>query len=138
MQTVTETVDCLDWQTCWRTGFAPHLSTRGLLRLWVALASDSPDLLQGATTTPPPLQAVATWPAEQTCPVGTCGLGDGLETVEQIHDYFGRICNQANATLQQAGACRYFLNWYDQSPREEVVPLLLAEVEAELRKRREA
>src|SRR6266511_3011955 len=61
------------WRKVWRDGLAPLLSTEGLEALRRALESDDARLLQGATTTPPPLQCVQDWPVEAACGVGFCG-----------------------------------------------------------------
>ena len=46
------------WRKVWRDGLAPLISTEGLEALRTALCDDDARLLQGATTTPPPLQCV--------------------------------------------------------------------------------
>jgi len=46
------------WRKVWREGVAPLLSTRSLETLRHGLVTDDPQLQQGATTTPPPLQCV--------------------------------------------------------------------------------
>src|SRR5260370_6510101 len=117
------------WRKVWREGLAPHLSTPGLEALKRALASDDSCLLQGATTTPPPLQCVQDWPVEAACVVGYCGWqGDGLETVAEVEEFFARICFETDQALGEPAACRWFLNWFDETPRADVRALLLAEV----------
>lgn len=130
-----EAVELERWQECWRRGFAPALSTRGLLRLWVMLEADSPDLLQGGTTVPPPFATVKDWPAEQVCPVGACAWGQGLTTVEQVHDYFGRICGRVDEAMREPAACRYFTVGWDEGEREPMRRELLVEVNLTLKER---
>jgi hypothetical protein len=124
------------WQRTFRLGFALQMSTRALEALRSALESDDARLITGATTSPPPLQAVAEWPVEAACPIGLCGwLGENLETVGQVEEYFARLCYDADRRLGEPGACRYLLNWIDDTPRDEMRRWLLVEVVAELRRR---
>jgi hypothetical protein len=117
------------WRKVWREGLAPHLSTPGLEALRQGLIHDDPRLLQGATTTPPPLQCLQEWPAEGACGLGFCGWqGDDLKTVGQIEEFFARLCFEADQVLGEPAACRWFLNWFDETPREEMRALLLPEV----------
>jgi hypothetical protein len=46
------------WRRVFREGLEPVVSTPGLLALRQALLTDDPRLIQGATTTPPPLMCV--------------------------------------------------------------------------------
>jgi hypothetical protein len=124
------------WRKVWREGLAPYLSTPGLEALKLALVSDDARLLQGATTTPPPLQCVQDWPVEAACVVGYCGWqGDGLETVAEVEEFFARICFETDQALGEPAACRWFLNWFDETPRAEVRAQLLAEVNRTLGER---
>ncbi|MCI0460881.1 MAG: hypothetical protein L0Z62_28365 [Gemmataceae bacterium] len=117
------------WKKVWREGVAPQLSTAGLEALRLALTTDNPRLLQGATTTPPPLQCVQEWAVEAACAVGFCGWqGDGLETVAEVEEFFARVCFEADQALGEPASCRWFLNWFDETPRDEMRRLLLAEV----------
>lgn len=124
------------WRIVWRDGFVPVLSTAGLTALRDALRGDDPRLVQGATTTPPPLMCVQDWPVEAADALGYCGWqGEGLETVGQVEEYFARCCFEADQRLGEPAACRWFLNWYDDTPRDEVRRELLAEVELALAER---
>jgi len=117
------------WRKVWREGMAPQLSPAGLEALRRALMNDDVRLLQGATTTPPPLQCVQDWPVEAACVLGFCGWqGEGLETVAQVEEFFARACFEADQRLGEPAACRWFLNWYDETPREEMRRQLMAEV----------
>jgi hypothetical protein len=95
------------WRKVFRDGIAPQLSTTALEALRQALATDDAGLLQGATTAPPPLQTVQDWPVEGAC-------------------------YDADRRLGEPAAVRWFLNWWDDSPRHFARLLLLAEVEREL------
>ena len=128
--------DMETWRKVWRNGLAPHLSTKGLQALKGGLERDDPALSQGCTTTPPPLHCVRDWPCEGACVVGYCAWkGDGLETVGEVEEFFGTVCFKADERLQEPAAVRYFLNWFDDTPRDEMRRELLAEVNRELASR---
>jgi hypothetical protein len=127
------------WRKVWREAVAGLLSTAGLEALRQALVQDDPRLQQGATTTPPPLQCVQDWPVEGACALGYCGWqGDGLETVGEVEEFFARMCFEIDQRLGEPAGCRWFLNWFDETPREQMRPLLLAEVNRTLARRRSA
>src|SRR5262245_32662730 len=133
---MTEDATMETWRTVWRDGFAPALSRKGLEALRAALLADDPRLTQGSTTTPPPLMCVQDWPVEAACALGYCGWqGDKLETVGQVEEYFARCCFEADTRLGEAAACRWFLNWFDDTPRAEMRRELLAEVERAIEER---
>ena len=124
------------WRTVWRQGFAPVLTLKGLEALREALTADDPRLVQGSTTTPPPLMCVQDWPVEAACALGFCAWkGEGLETVGEVEEFFARACFEADQRLGEPAACRYFLNWFDDSPRDVMRAELLAEVERVLAER---
>jgi hypothetical protein len=117
------------WRKVWRDGLAPLVSTSGLEALRRALLNDDPRLLQGATTTPPPLPCVQDWPVEAACALGFCGWqGDHLESVSDVEEYFARMCFETDQRLGEPAAIRWFLNWFDETPREEMRRQLLGEV----------
>ena len=69
------------------------------------------------------------WPVEATCVIGYCSWqGDGLETVAEVEEAFARACFETDQRLGEPAASRWFLNWYDDTPREEMRAQLLAEV----------
>jgi hypothetical protein len=116
------------WRLVWRKT-VPLLSTAALLALREALLIDDPCLIQGATTIPPPLQCVATWPVEAACLLGYAGWkGDGLQTVEEVEGYFARLCFEIDRELEEPAGCRFLLNWHDETPRDEVRRELLPEI----------
>jgi hypothetical protein len=124
------------WRKVWREGLANQISTSGLNALRRALLKDDPRLLQGATTSPPPLQCVQDWPVEAACGLGYCGWqGDGLETVAEVEEFFARVCFEADQRLGEPAACRWFLNWFDETPRAEMRQLLLPEINRSLAQR---
>lgn len=124
------------WQKVFREGVVPSLSTESLKVLRDALANDDTRLLQGATTTPPPLHCNQDWPVEAACALGFCGWqGEGLETVAEVEEYFARCCFEIDKRLDEPAGCRWFLNFYDETPRDEMREKLLPEVEYALAER---
>ena len=125
------------WQKVWRDGVAPLLSTPALEALRRALVEDDTRLVQGSTTTPPPLQCVQDWPVEGACALGFCGWqGDGLETVGEVEEFFARMCFEIDQRLGEPAGCRWFLNWFDETPRDAMRQDLLGEVNLALAARR--
>ena len=125
------------WRKVWREGVEPLVSTEGLEALCCGLTDDDARLLQGATTTPPPLMCVQDWPVEAACALGYCGwIGDGLETVGEVEEFFARMCFAIDQRVGEPAGCRWFLNWFDETPRDEMRRLLLAEVSRALADRR--
>lgn len=121
------------WRIVWRDGFVPELSRPHLEALAEALRTDDGRLTQGSTTTPPPLMCVQDWPCEAGCALGYCGTvengGFGVATVGQVEEFFARACCNADLRLGEPAACRWFLNWFDAAPRDEMRRELLSEVE---------
>jgi hypothetical protein len=124
------------WRKVWRDGVAPLLSYDGLYTLGQGLESDDPRILQGATTTPPPLMCVQDWPVEAACALSYCGWqGDDLTTVGEVEEFFARMCFEIDSRLGEPAGCRWFLNWFDETPRHEMRRELLNEVKRELARR---
>jgi hypothetical protein len=125
------------WRKVWREGLVGLLSTRALEVLQRALLTNDARLMQGATTTPPPLQCVQDWPVEGACALGFCGWqGEGLETVAEVEEFFARMCFEIDQRLGEPAGCRWFLNWFDETPRDEMRRELLTEVNLALAARR--
>lgn len=124
------------WRQVWRDGFVPVISTKGLEALKDGLRGNDPRITQGSTTTPPPLMCVQDWPVEAACCLGFCvWQGDGLVTVGQVESYFAELCFKADTRLGEPAVCRWFLNWFDDTPRNTVFKEMLAEVELALKER---
>jgi len=113
----------------------------GLQALATALMTDDPRLIQGATTTPPPLTCVQDWPVEAGCLIAYPGVvecgGWGDATVCEVEEFFARICFEVDQLLGEPAACRWLLNWFDDTPRDEMRRLLLVEVNLALASRAE-
>jgi hypothetical protein len=128
----------MKWQDVFRRGFAPQLSSAGLVALRAALVSNDKRLIQQATMFPPPLEACACMPCEAACAICFTHAFVSktlLKTVADVEEFFGRVCHDADQTLGESGAVRWFLNWFDDAPREEMRAALLVEVDAELARR---
>src|SRR5262245_1509631 len=118
-----------NWKRVWRRGVAPLLSMGSLESLREALERDDPTLIQGATTRPPPLQCVGDWRVEACCALCYCGWqGDGLNTVAEVEEFFARLCRGIDDLLGEPAACRWFLHWFDETPRDRMRSELLCEV----------
>jgi hypothetical protein len=123
------------WRRVWRDGLAPLLSSTALEALRIALSCDDPRLVQGATCSPPALQAMSAQRVETACALGFCGWqGERLATVGEVEVYFQQLCDAADEQMAERAVCRFFLNWYDDTPRDAMRRALLAEVEATLRR----
>lgn len=130
----------------WRNGFAPLLPTPGLERLAEALknapvreATGTPfgPLVQGVTVFPYASDFFTSGhgkPVEACCAVTFTGWQSHEWTVKEASDYFANVCEQADKALGEGG-CRYFLNWFDDTPFEKVRAELGSEIERELRLR---
>jgi hypothetical protein len=69
--------------------------------------------------------------------VGYCGWKtEGLKTVGAVEDFFARACFAADQRLGEPAVCRWFLNWFDETPREEMRRVLLNELNHALTRRR--
>lgn len=144
-----------NWRHVWRDGFLPDIATETLKALHDAVLADDPRLSQGSTTTPPPLMCVSDWPVECGCPIAYCGIiaNGGFEsttpesyqnklkdnpnccTVGTAEEEFAKLCFQADQRLGEPAACRWFLNWVDETPRNEMRRELLAELKKNLKER---
>src|SRR5437763_9287607 len=116
------------WRKVWREGVVPLLSTEGLEALRRGLINDDARLIQGATTTPPPLQCVQDWPVEAACALGYCGWqGEGLESVAEVEEYFARLCFEVVQRLGEPAAWSWLLTLVEVAARDEMGAMLLAE-----------
>ncbi len=121
----------MNWKNTFHEGLVPSLSLPSLRALRTALAQDDPLLIQGTTSLPPPLHALQGWPVEAACAIGYCGwMGEHLDTVAEVVDYFADVCCQIDERMREPAACRHFLNWFDETPRGEMIQALLPEVDA--------
>ncbi len=126
------------WRRVWRDGIVPLLSIRSLEALRQALADDDPRLVQGAIVLPAePMGHLD--PAQAACGLGYCGWqGEDLETVGQVQEFFLLLVGGVERRLCEPGGSRHFLNWFDETPRPEILASLLPEVELALAGKSEA
>ncbi|HEY1189547.1 MAG TPA: hypothetical protein VGE74_18015 [Gemmata sp.] len=124
------------WRLYWRKALAAVLPTTGIESLRDALRSDNPCLVQGSTTVPAPLIATRDERVCGACAIAFCGWqGDALETVGAVEEFFSRICWEGDQAFGEPAGCRKFLDWFDDTPRDEVRRELFAEVERTLAER---
>ena len=50
-------------------------------------------------------------------------------------EFFARMCFEVDQRLGEPAGCRWFLNWFDETPRDEMRRELLAEVNVALAER---
>ena len=125
------------WRKVWRDGLAPQLSAAGLEALHRALLENDGRLLQEATTSPPALDVMADCEVEAACPLCYCAWQSaGRATIAEAVQEFDRVCRAADAALGEPAGCRWFLDWFDLTPRAQVRRLLAPEVERVLAERR--
>lgn len=126
------------WRKVWRDGIVPQLTVAHLESLQRGLSDNDERLLQGCTTCPPPLQLVMDWPCEGSCLVAYGQWqAEGLKTVGDVEECFANVCFQADQLLGQPAAVRYLLNWFDDTPRDEMRQALLGEVKLALEGKRQ-
>lgn len=117
-------------------GFAKVIPPAAIRALLVACETDDPRLCQGSTTVPPPLMCVQDWPVESGCGLAFCAVGlcggfcpsdlrhdpEAVKrhaTVGQVEEKFAEWCFEADKILGEPGACRWFLNYFDDTPRDD-------------------
>jgi hypothetical protein len=124
------------WRIVLREGIFPLASTVELQAGKLAVENDFPELLQSATTSPPPVQSVQNWPCEGACFLAYIGWrGLRLSTVGEVEEYFAKFCFEIDDKLGEPAACRWFLDWFDKTPRKEVLEQLQLELDQELTRR---
>lgn len=121
------------WRYVWRNGFLSSLDgfggVDGLAALVAAMEADSDELIHNATTCPPPLLCVQDWPIEATDGIGyILWKSLDLATVGDVVDGFSNWCMEADMLLGEPGACRWFLNFWDDNIPQFTYPLFLAEL----------
>jgi len=78
------------------------------------------------------------WPCEASDAIAFVGWqGNDLTTVGEVEEFYAKACYECDQGVKEIAACRWFLNWYDETPREEMRRDLLGEVELELSSRAE-
>lgn len=112
------------WEKVLREGILPYMTQQQIEALLQGVETDDPQLLQGATTTPPPLLCVQDWPVKAADAIGFAYWKSESDpskvTVGQVEKFFAKICYESDTKTGNPADCRFFLNWYDDTPREEM------------------
>jgi hypothetical protein len=124
------------WRDVWRRWAAPLLSTEGLEALRVALAEDSPELLQGRNTKADDELPDSDDECTGACPLAYAGWkAEALETVEEVEAWFAGLVNEISTRSLEPAAASCLLGWIDDTPRSEMRRELLIETGRELARR---
>lgn len=124
------------WRRAWDELAAPALSTRALLALRAGLLADDPRLIKHRIVTPPRNDRTSDAAPLGACALGYCGWqGEGLATCEAVEKFFSGLTFRLTTAAVDAGRDLFlsdFVCWWDVTPREQAVPMLLEAVEAAL------
>jgi hypothetical protein len=138
------------WRKAWREGFMPQYSVGALTAFRTALgANDRGLLMQGGTCDPFDLQHGTNAPCKRACGIGFCGWmelaiaggeyrarsGPNPVRVAEVEESFANACFEADRRLGEPVGCRWFLNWWDEAPWEQVRTVMLAELADNLQQR---
>lgn len=125
------------WQWAWQA-LAAQQTDAELTSLAEALERNDSRLLQGATCEPAPMEWYFGDEVERAC--GVCwGLWQVRKCyrVGELDNAFRATLFAADQLLAEPAATRFFVNWFDETPRSIVFPALALEVRAELARRAE-
>lgn len=64
-------------------------------------------------------------------------VADGMATVAEVEEAFAKLCFEADQIIGEPAACRHFLNWFDEVPKNEMRRELVSEIELVLANRQE-
>lgn len=121
------------WRKVWRDGIADQISVSGLEAVKDGIEKNDQFLLQGSTTSPPPHMHLMDKPCTGACLFGYVACkAYGACTVAEVEQHFVNMCHETDRRIGEPDAVRYFLNWFDDTPREEMRRELLSEVNLEL------
>jgi hypothetical protein len=131
------------WQQAFHKGFAPLLSDAELIALKAGLISNDPALLQRQTTRP---TVTDDHTRDDELVTGACPVAysvwkgsPGEWDVLSLEQAFLSLCCYSDDSLRDLPmGYREFLVWWDTANRRDAVPLLLKEVNAVLKSRKEA
>ena len=117
------------WRSTLRKGFIPLMSTGALVGAGAGAGDGRPEVDPGGDDHAPALQAVQDWPCEAADFVGYGGWqGDGLDTVGEVEEFFARLCFECDNRLGEPAGCKHWLNYWDETPRNEAFENALWEV----------
>jgi hypothetical protein len=89
---------------------------------------------------------MADWPCEGGCLISYPFAFEeesepdqqSTRTVADTMEFFARVCFACDQAMGEPAAVHWLLNWFDESPRDEMWALLLPEVELALARRNAA
>lgn len=110
------------WMIVFRYGILPSLSTNALRFLQHCLATNDKRLIQKETTQPQKPDEPCSHACLLALPVW---LKHPAPTVAEAEDYFHWLCCETDNKIGEPASTRYFLNWFDDTPREEMRAKLL-------------
>lgn len=115
------------WRSVWRDALSILLSIDGLEALRKALIEDDEQLVQGITTNSDSIGIVG------ACAIGySIWKGERVEDVGSVHQKFAEICCIAEQLTNVDCFTACFLNWFDETERNEMRRKLLFEVNRSL------
>lgn len=121
------------WQQALRVGLAPQLSTATLTALLTEVEAGGPRLIKRSYVNPLPSfsRHADLWqPWQQCCLVGMCAALSGAVTSDDVARGAERIVMEMMHRLAEthpAYSC-CIIAWWDDTPREESLPLLATEL----------
>ncbi len=115
-------------------GFFPQIGTDSLRELLRLCRTDNPALVQGTNCL---WQEWSETSQLKTCAIGSVAVAEGNLDPDQIENRFAELCAGADSRIGEYAACRWFLNWHDETPREAMLSALASEIEAEIKRRTE-
>lgn len=115
----------------WRKYVSPRLSNDQLYSLAIALATNSPQLIQTGTTSPPPLQVLDDYEVKGCCPIAFTFWDGGKGECRTVREVFTKFNDFVGWSFEIAR----FMAWWDDGDRDTVFRELEAEVSDELKRR---
>lgn len=118
-------------------GFVPLLKDEELwvLKGWLTMAPER--FKQGYTLYPVPTPAEEPYMMPDCgCLITNIGRINMLKYADELYEYFARMCYNIDQNMGEPSAVRYLLNWYDDSPWEDVKNGSIEELEAALQCRK--
>lgn len=127
----------LPWLEVWDCGIAPQMTDEELTALADGLRDHDERIIQGHTTEPLPLLCVSDWPCEKADALGFAYLATHTGAlIGEVEQFFAQTCYQCDVDIGEVAACRWFLNWHDDTPKLIMFRDLLAAVENTIYRRR--
>src|SRR5262245_40588334 len=120
------------WRRVFRAS-APLLPRAGLVALRQALELDDCRLITGASVSPPPLEGLLDFPPDGACPIGYCHWQSHPDpeavTVGWLERAFAETCLAIDEAVAEPAGCRHFMQFVDETPRDQMRTALLGEID---------